>query len=383
VASNPLVFGGALPVGPKIGFNGNSLASSTRAFWDGAEVPVEFVSSTRINITPPATDLARWGAHDVYVMNGPYRSATVREFVARSTSGGWSAVDRTRRRMYLTVAVDPISGPINLLVLDLTTGALLKTVTAISSTPVVSFALSGDGHYLYYASAYYGSAYYTDGNPTVKISRYDTDAEAVDLTWSVDLGQSAAGIQFVLLPVPGSPESVIVWNSLQGATIFDRDQPRLSGSLNAGFAAADAPVFATASRIYLAQSDSHCWRWMDYDANGIIGGSPGCSTDLPADAVRDGGFLYLTNGQDTYLVDAPSGAATVGQPTYLVDTHGRRVVQSTNSPISTLITVFDLDSKGQFSIPSLAGGSSGGQVLHLGLDGTAIIVTASWIAVIP
>jgi hypothetical protein len=373
-ATQPIVVGGTVPVVQKVALNGTGFTSSTLAYWDGIAVPLELVSATRINIVPPSSDLTHWGAHDVYVANGVYRSPTVRQLIARSASVGFSVADPVQQRLYVTTAVNyPYTAPADLLIFDLRTGNLLTTVSGIASA-VLALTVSTDGRYVYIGS----------GTTEGKISRYDTIAGAVDLEWPVEIPpNSYDAATLLLLPIPGSPEGLIVWNPVVGVTLFDRDRPRYATPLGAGFAAGDMPIFATASRIYLSQSTSYCWRWMDFDAVGIAGGSPACSTELPPEAVRDGGFLYLADGSRTYVIAAPA-PALVGGPalaTFLADPSRRRAEQLAGVS-SVILTEYNLDSRQQVTRAQFLSGSYGTSLL-LGADGALVIVTANWIGVLP
>jgi hypothetical protein len=176
---------------------------------------------------------------------------------------------------------------------------------------------------------------------------------------------------------------LIAWNPVVGLKLFDRDRSRYTTSLGAGFAAGDMPAFATASRIYLSQSTSYCWRWMDFDAGGITGGSPACSTDMPPDAVRDGGFLYLADGQRTYVISAPAPAVAGGPvlATFLADPSRRRAEQLAGTS-SVILTEYNLDSFQQVTKAQFLSGSYGASLL-LGADGALVIVTTNWIGVVP
>src|SRR5207245_1807407 len=99
---------------------------------------------------PPAADLARWGAHDIYVANRRYRSSTVRQFVARFVTARFSLADPVRQRLYVLSARDFLD-PAALLIFDLRRGDLLQTVDGIASS-VMAFTISTDGHYLYILS---------------------------------------------------------------------------------------------------------------------------------------------------------------------------------------------------------------------------------------
>ncbi len=179
-----------------------------------------------------------------------------------------------------------------------------------------------------------------------------------------------------LLPVPGSPESVIVWTTSLGVTIYDRGQPRLTNAIAEGFQASDAPVFSTSSRIYLSPANGSCWRWMTFDPSGISGGSFSCAVDPGSDAVHDGGFVYLTDGQRAYLVTAPANLGSGQQTSFLVDLPRRRVIMGSNY---SGVVEYNLDSRQQ-TLDSAIGATPipGG-----GVDVTFLVLGSGWIAELP
>ncbi|MCC6860669.1 MAG: hypothetical protein IT158_19030 [Bryobacterales bacterium] len=368
----PVVFGGSAAPGPKLSLAGSGFTSSTRAYWDGSEVPAELVSPSRIDITPPAADLARWGAHSIHVVNGVYRSAAVRQLVARAINGaGYAAADPVNQRLYVTVAPSGDPQKADLAIFDLRTGDQLGTVPDIVQSPL-DLKVSSDGHYVYLASA----------SRTGRITRYDALLGAVDLQWEFEATTSSAGSVASLLPVPNSPEALIVWSNTHGVTIFDRDRPRWTAARAMGFSAGDTPAFATASRIYLHPANGTCWRWMEYDGFGISGGTPSCAGDAGPDVVRDGGFTYLTDGSRAYVVAKPALTYTGShtQAAFLPDLPRRRILQAT---AAGQITEFNLDTEQQIAKATIPASSYSPPMMLNGADGAAILVTSSWLGMLP
>jgi hypothetical protein len=359
----------------KFAMSGTGFTAATRAFWDGVEIPVEFVAATRINVQPPAADLNGWSPHDVYVSNGSYRSLTVRQYVGRNVGVYTAALSPAGDRLYAVSIVNyPYTDPANLLVFDARTGELLRTVTAIAAS-VVAIATSSDGRYVYLVSS----------ASTTKIVRYDNSAGAVDLEWAADIQSSLySGPAVAILAVPDSPESLIVWTATKGLVIYDRDQPRRTNYAYGGFVATDRPGFATASRIYLADSTPSCWRWMEYDSAGISGGSPACSMDTPPDAVRDGGFVLLTNGARAQVVAAPTPTLTYGQyGMYAADLPRRRIelFAMSNASSTWQLTEFNLDTGEQNRKAQVA--TSGSGAIFILPDGSILATGGYWLARLP
>jgi hypothetical protein len=375
--SNPLFLGtSAAALGPKIPLNGSGFNSSTQAYWDGQPVPVDLVSATRINIQPPSSDLAHWGAHDVYVVNGSYRSLTLRQYIARALSGGGvAATDPGGQRIYVMNLAGNSTIPSDLLIIDLNSGDLnsgdlLQTVPGIALS-VTAIAVSSDGRYVYLGSS---------TPPTGKILRYDTVAGAVDLQWTVDLSGAYYAATLGLFAIPGSPESVAVWTPSQGVVIYDRDRPRLYGAVSAGFAVSDEPVFVTASRMYLPPTNGVCWRWMEYDAGGIGGGQTDCAAAPPPELVHDGGFVYLTDGAHAYVVSTPANLlVATGQSAFLADPAHRRVEQVAGAQF----TEYNLDNQQQTIRAALPGYYMYPPSMFLRADGALAAVSPNWIVLIP
>jgi hypothetical protein len=368
--TNPPIFGGTPPLGSKIGLTGSGFASSTRIFWDGSEIPVEFVSATRINVQPPAADLARWGGHTVYAMNGALRSTDATVYIARSVSSYLAAADPVRRKLYAiqTVYSNPQT-TYDLAILDLATGEPLQTVAGVANSPQ-AMVVSTDGAYLYIA----------DGGSSPRIRRYNVDAGAFDP--DVTLAYDPYGSSLpALVAIPGSPQSVIFWNAAQGVTIYDNGQARPNGPAAAGFKTGDSPVFATASRIYLNAPTGACWQWMEFDASGITGGSPNCSPAAPPDAVRDGAFLYLTDGDRTYPVWLPQDQSSgpYGSRRMIADVPHRVVYVTAVAGSSARVLQYNLDNQqlrllAQFLSPGSPLPGAGGGILY---------VTSAWAVSLP
>jgi hypothetical protein len=366
---------GELKGAAKFAMSGTGFTTATRGFWDGVEIPVEFVAATRINVQPPAADLNGWSPHDVYVSNGPYRSLTVRQYVGHNVAFSRAALTPAGARLYAVSTVNyPYTDPADLLVFDARTGELLRTVTAIAAS-VAAITTSSDGRYVYLASS----------ASTTKIVRYDTSAGAVDLEWAIDIQSSLySGPDVAILAVPDSPESLIVWTATKGLVVYDRDQPRRTNYAYGGFAVTDRPGFATASRIYLADSTPNCWRWMEYDSGGISGGSPGCSMDTPPDAVRDGGFVLLTNGARAQVVAAPALTMIYQQlGIYAVDLPRRRIELFASSSGTSVwqLTEYNLDTGEQTRKAQVA--TSGSGALFVLPDGSILASGGYWLARLP
>jgi hypothetical protein len=366
--SVPVLTGGLTPVplgdsARRVEMVGSGFTSATRVFWDGVEVPVETASATRIAFEIGG-DLARWGGHDVYVVNERHRSNTARQFIGCSVASTHSAIDASRNRLYLISAPRP-SGRADLLIVDLHNGDLLAAVPEIVAGGR-AIAVSVNGRYVFVAG----------GSGTGAITRYDTEAGTVDLEWRIRL--SSFGYEFSMLPVPGSPETLAVSSPPGDVTIFDGKQRRGTTAAATGvFPPAAMPVFATASRIYLRGSEAGCWQWLEFDGSGITSASEPCSTDLPTDAVRDGGVVYLTDGERSHVVslfEAPSSFSTPFWP-LLVDPARRRAYRVTSNVSGVSQAVgFNLDNQEQQIGAQLRLNAPYGGAAHLAGDGSVVIV---------
>lgn len=376
LVTNPLVFGGPTPLGPKIALFGTNLTADTHFYWDGNEIRAEWVSSRQVNIEPPVEDLNRWGAHDVYAANGTYRSATVRWYVARSAATEKWAADPVHDRFYAIAMSWETNNKADLIVYDMKTGAVLNTVREIAKS-VWALTVSTDGSYVYWA----------DYSSPIRIGRYNTATGIVDLSWQTDVIHPGSPTTWAwsLLPVPDRPESVIVSTTLSGAQIYDRDKKRGASSIAAGFQAGDQIMFATHDRIYLASTDGSCWRWMDYDAYGITGGNPVCSAATPADAARDGGLLYLRDGERVYPVAVPVGAtsSTPSAACPIADIERRRVYCYVNQYSATKVVEHDLDNFEQRVRALVPTMNASAQGIWPAGHGAFLIPTRYWIALVP
>jgi hypothetical protein len=333
-ALSPVLFSDAQPAPTQVTLEAANLSSSTQAYWDGVEVPVSSVFPTNITIQPPAQDLTHLGEHVVYVTSGGTQSATVRVYVGRALSAAGWAYDPAAKRLYVITAANGNSPSFDLMVLDGATGNLVTSVPGIVSSAGVS-ALSADGRYLYIATSPPGAA--------ATVARYNTAAGTVDLQWPIapPPGQTMSAINTLVTP-PDSPETVIVATAADQVLIYDRDRPRLYDSISAGFSTSTFggayPFFASATRIYAAQSGSPggtCWAWLDYDAFGISGGQPGCTSE-PPETQHDNGVTYLSDGTRVSVISlpaVPSMAFSLTGSTTALDLSRRRAWQFTGSQV--------------------------------------------------
>jgi DNA-binding beta-propeller fold protein YncE len=253
----------------------------------------------------------------------------------------YSAADSAGTRLYLlSVPSNDPTASAELLIFDLTTGALAATVPSIVSDPL-AIAVSQDGSCVYIAS----------GNSSgVAISRYNVSLAAVDLDWNVPDSSSASVTG--LATVAGSPQTVV---ALTGgvATIYDGSQPRWRTT---AYPVADEiiqpPVLATASRVYFSNQpgvafSSACWQWLDFDMTGVISAQNQCAGQ-PDGMLQEGVLRYLTDGQRAVGVSLPgTGVSTLTQPQVLaVDLAGGNAYAGGISPS---LTEFNLSTGAQTS----------------------------------
>lgn len=379
----PFLFGATQPLGPSISFTGSGFNSATQAFWDGAAVPVTAAAPGTISIQPPAADLERWGAHDLYVTNGAYRSPSTRVFVGRSLLAVGSAYDPALNRLYALVTSLPNGGTYcqgcDLQILDGATGITLATVPNIVKM-FRAAALSADGRFLYIAQA--GST------ALATIVRYNTSTGAIDLRWPVPApaGQAASAVNSLATP-PDSPETLIVSTTAGQVLVFDHDRPRLFDSVAAGFPGSafsgGFPIaFAGAGRIY-GGATANCWTWLDYDAFGISGGQPSCSNE-PPEVQHDSGIAYLTDGKRVYVNALPSLLTPAnpyyGGPAYALDL-SRRQAWEFNFASSAQLLQYAMDAQ-QLQLKAQLG-SPGAAAIYPAGNGALLAVMPSYMLLIP
>jgi hypothetical protein len=363
----------------------SGLTSSTRAFWDGAEVQVISASAGRLTIQPPDGDLARIGAHDIYVSNGPFASLPVRLFVGRPLNAITTAYDPNRKLIY-TVSNPSSSDAISdLVIYDATTGNSISTVTAVASS-VRKLALSADGQFLYISS---------DTSPLGTILRYNVVRGSIDLQWTVPpmAGRSTVRIASLATP-PGSPETLILSTDGGQVLIYDRNQPRVFDSFSAGipadyFSGGFSAVFATANRVYAngvtAANSDPCWTWLDFDSFGVSGGQFRCSDD-PPEVQHDSGVNYLTDGARFYVTAVPRSLATPNSSnSFAIDITHRRAWQFTGSNFSLgQLVDYEMDTQVFGSKAQFNGGADASAIRLYPVDnGAVLLVTPSYVALIP
>jgi hypothetical protein len=117
---------------------------------------------------------------------------------------------------------------------------------------------------------------------------------------------------------------------------------------------------------------------MEYDAFGISGGATACAADPGPDALHDGGFVFLADGQRAYVVSVPANtfAGSSSPAALLADLPRRRVIQAGASQIVEL----NLDTEQQTVKGSMTLSFPG---LLNGADGAVIVMTSAWIGMVP
>lgn len=372
----PFLFG-SLQLGPKIQLAGTGFTADTRIWWDGAAIPSEFVSATRIAIEPPAADLVRWGAHEVHAVDGSLRSARARVLIGRSIFGPLSAHDPSNHRLWLLHPRYENTLTYDLLMLDSQTGSLVASVLGVATSPQ-ALTSSVDGSFRFIAEK---------GSPGL-IRRFKTQpgpANTADMEWPFNVPENSGTASVALIPVPGAPGTVIAWNSVDGLFVYDDDRPRPRSAVAAGFLASDVPEFVAGSRIYLRSQGGSCWRWMEFDATGVTGGSPGCSSTTPEVVVRDGELTYLTDGQRNFAVSVPA-SATLGAITQVVADLPRRRAYALGWASGILrLMEFNLDTHQQrILVPGLYSPYPASMhALYLDTEGGLLLINGALITLLP
>jgi WD40 repeat protein len=384
-APPPFLYSGSGTPSGQVSISGSGFTSSTRAFWDGAEMPVISATSARITVQPPAADLIRIGAHDIYAANGTFASPPVRLFVGRALTASTSAYDPNRKLLY-AISAAAFNNPVSdLLIFDATTGNLLSTVAGIGSSIQV-VVLSADGRYLYIGA---------NAGSLGTVLRYSAAAGVVDLQWTVPpaFGHPTVGITSLVTP-PDSPETLIVSTDSGQVLVYDRDQPRLYDSISAGFptnyfGGGYPLVFASSSRVYGGGGPSPvnanaCWVWLDYDAFGISGAQPACG-DEPPEMQHDSGVTYLTDGTRVYVTSLPwpllrSNTA----PSFALDLTRRQAWQLNVTSGGEQLVEYGLDAQTLHSRALFGASASGAAGRVYPMDtGAVLLVSPSYMLLIP
>jgi hypothetical protein len=256
-------------------------------------------------VVPQPADLASWGAHDVYALNGAFQSVPGKVFISRTVPAVASAYDPVQNKLYVLSRGPTSGGTTDLTVFDPATGNVLNSLPGIPFY-LHTAALSADGNYLYMAGA--------NAQSLAQLVRYNTATNAIDLQWQIAPvnGVAATDINAIVTP-PDSPQTVIASTASGQVLIFDGNQPRAYDSISAGFSTnyfnGGYPIFfASSTRIYVisnaTSTGSTCWVWLDYDAFGISGGQPSCSGE-PPETQHDHGVTYLTDGTRISVISLP------------------------------------------------------------------------------
>lgn len=317
--------------------SGNGYTSTTKIFWDGLEIPAEYVSATSMRIQLPTSDLAVWGGHTVYAQDGALRSAPRQVFVARYFLGtGPSAYDPVSRLVWcMTIRPDYTY---DLLGIDAKTGAIVNKLESIARVPFALIA-SADGNYVYFGDRKVGET-----EQPYAIRRVNTRTKAIDLEWT---DPAILNSDFAMLPVAGSPETIAVVTGSRGVYIYDRNRRRPNGGVDSTLPAADAIVFVTPTRLYLNPVNGACWRWIEFDEQGPRPATRQCSSQMPADAVQDGNVLYFRDSRRSVAVSVPDvNRNIVGVAQVAVDPVGRRAYTASRGTFGPIgVTQYDMESK--------------------------------------
>lgn len=347
----PFTYGGGYTLGPLVQLDGLGFAANTTAFWDGAQIPVTSFTSTQITIQPPAADLTHLGAHQVYAANGSFQSLPVPIYIARMVVSEFSTYDPVQKRLYVLGSSELYSTTTSLLVLDATTGNLLKSISNIVVEPQ-AIALSGNGQYVYIAGLGTG--------PLAHVLRYNAATGAVDLQWPIPApaGQTMSSVNSLVTP-PDSPQTVMVSTSAGDVLVYDGNQPRQYDSASAGFSPSSVAseggyrdFFASATRIYAVPQGSSltgnapCWIWFNYDAFGISGGQQTCAAP-PPEIQQDSGVTYLTDGTRTYIVSLPAEQSPGYATTILAFDLATRDAWQFDAPLGGGYQLFDYQMSAQ------------------------------------
>jgi hypothetical protein len=295
-------------------------------------------------------------------------------------------VDPVRRRLY---SVDARSSPngyaFALLIYDIVSGAQIGIYPDLMEGPAgsVEIAVSDDGQFVY---LYCGAS-------GTQIVRFNTVPGVVDLNWQVPLPTTWSRGSILAVFAAGSPQTLEV--ILQGTLasprggygsaaaiqtlIYDGSKPRPRTQEDAGIQLGflrdsdfytPTPVFGTQNRIIFRDEFAFpvCWQWLDFDGNGIEGGSSVCGPE-PAELVHDHGVSYLTDGNRSLAVDFPAGGNFGYLPVFLTDPVHRMAWALAYGTLTSL----NLDTLQQAVWPVPVSPSGGNGLLYLTSQGVLML----------
>jgi hypothetical protein len=316
-------FGGGNQLGPTLTFTGAGLDATTTAYWDGQAVSAHVTATTSIVIQPPVADLSRVAAHTLYVANGAFNSNTIAVLIGRTPGLAVAAADPSGKRLYgLQAQQDPRQAA-DFVIFDLSTGALLNTVSQVAASPAL-MAISADSSYVYIAA----------GSPPT-LRRFNTATGGFDLQFAVAPPSNISAISITALATPPhSPQTIVVGINYdyppgQGSEvrIFDDSQQRAFSSADVGITLSSGSLFATQNLVITGSLG--CWTWLDYDASGISGGQGGCNSQPPGTIV-DHGLSYVTDGMRVLPIAIafdPAAIAYASPPIVAADPEHRKLYE--------------------------------------------------------
>jgi hypothetical protein len=358
-----------------------NVASGARVSWDGQEIPTQFVSSSRLDVTPPPADLTRLGVHRLSVTSGGVQSSVTAVQVGFDFYINAAATSPDRARVYIlgSSAFSSTAKPAELAILDTATGKLQTIIptkipyaTAFGGARTLSIAVSENGQYVYIS-----------GSTSGLVQRLNASTNAFDLEWTVaePTPDRTVGI-YSLAPMAGTSESLVVHyfnaDGVSLLSIFDGSQKRpLELAATSNYARYS--VWATGDRAVLYGGPA-CWDSFAITAGGFVSKDFVCRGE-PDDTISEAGAHYVKIGNATILVSLPLTSLfqiPAPQPNGIVDLETRRVYYVAGSSPNQ-IWEYNLDT-GEQRIRSTLSSTPNGLVQ--GAPGS-ILVYANWIAPLP
>ncbi len=356
--------------------NGCNLTASTAVQWNGVGQTTSFVSSSQLNASIPAADVANVGVDQVTVSAGSQVSAPETFFVGSSGGAGYAELevnqqsndivnDPVNQVIYLSVPgiVTPNGNTIS--VLNLASGQISSSQFAGSEPDVL--AISDDSQVLYAG---------IDG--AASVDRFSVPSLTMDINYS--LGRiSFFGPYFALdLQVaPGAPHTTAVSlanmntdpSATGGIVIFDDSTPRptIAGGWWSGGEALYGSLQWGSNNTELYASDTedsgYDFYILSVNSAGVV-----LTNDYPGSFSGYGARIHLDSGTGLIYADGgqvlnpstgnPAGKYSASSGLMVPDSSLNRAFFISQSGTTATIQAFDLEKFnliGSITIPNISG----------------------------